>query len=57
MDGEIVAGRPVTAVWADELGGVTFAIGPEPTHELVKTYPTPSPTCWARRNDGPLPPG
>ena len=30
-------GRPVTAVWENELGGVTFAIGAGA--EYVKTYP------------------
>lgn len=33
----LAAGRPVTAVWENELGGVTFAIGAG--DEYVKTYP------------------
>ena len=33
----LAAGRPVTAVWENELGGVTFAIGAGA--EYVKTYP------------------
>ena len=36
---DIADGRPVTAVWVNELGGVTFAIGSEPATEFVKTYP------------------
>lgn len=35
----IAAGRPVAAVWINELGGVTFAIGSAPADEYVKTYP------------------
>ncbi|MGE0215713.1 phosphotransferase [Mycolicibacterium sp.] len=31
--------RPVTAVWVNELGGVTFAIGTAPPTEYVKSYP------------------
>lgn len=34
---ELAAGRPVAAVWENELGGVTFAIGAG--DEYVKTYP------------------
>lgn len=34
----IADGRPVTAVWVNELGGVTFAVG-DPPAEYVKTYP------------------
>jgi kanamycin kinase len=34
---ELAAGRPVAAVWENELGGVTFAIGAGT--EYVKTYP------------------
>lgn len=33
----LAVGRPVTAVWVNELGGVTFAIGAG--DEYVKTYP------------------
>ena len=36
---EIAGNRPVTAVWVNELGGVTFAIGSEPPAEYVKVYP------------------
>ncbi|MEW5809429.1 MAG: aminoglycoside 3'-phosphotransferase [Actinomycetota bacterium] len=35
---EIADGRPVRAVWVNELGGVTFAVGGPPV-EFVKTYP------------------
>lgn len=38
---EIADGRPVTAVWVNELGGVTFAIGSEPAPEFVKYHPEP----------------
>lgn len=37
---QIAGGRPVTAVWVNELGGVTFGVGGPPT-EYVKTYPDP----------------
>lgn len=36
---DIAAGRPVTAVWVNELDGVTFAIGSTPATEFVKVYP------------------
>jgi kanamycin kinase len=36
---DLAEGRAVTAVWVNELGGVTFAIGSGPTAEYVKTYP------------------
>jgi kanamycin kinase len=35
----IAAGRPVEAVWVNELGGVTFRIERESGGEYVKTYP------------------
>ncbi|MEH3142424.1 MAG: aminoglycoside 3'-phosphotransferase [Mycobacterium kyogaense] len=35
----IAGGRPVTAVWVNELGGVTFALGGDRPGEFVKTYP------------------
>lgn len=38
---DIAAGRPVSAVWVNEIGGVTFAIGAAPVTEYVKTYPDP----------------
>ncbi|KMO74458.1 Aminoglycoside 3'-phosphotransferase [Mycolicibacterium obuense] len=34
----IAGGLPVAAVWVNELGGVTFAVGDPPT-AFVKTYP------------------
>ncbi|UXA17873.1 aminoglycoside 3'-phosphotransferase [Mycobacterium sp. SMC-4] len=36
---DIAAGRPVTAVWVNELGGVTYAIGSAPATDYVKVYP------------------
>jgi kanamycin kinase len=36
--GDIAAGRPVTAVWVNELGGVTFGIGSAPPSEYVSEY-------------------
>lgn len=36
---DIAGRRPVTAVWVNELGGVTFAVGGDPPAEFVKTYP------------------
>jgi kanamycin kinase len=36
---QIAAGRPVEAVWVNQLGGVTFRIGSGPDREFVKTSP------------------
>ena len=36
---EIAGDRAVTAVWVNELGGVTYAIGSQPPAEYVKVYP------------------
>lgn len=36
---DIAGTRPVTAVWVNELGGVTFAVGTSPAVEYVKVYP------------------
>ena len=36
---DLAGERPVTAVWVNELGGVTFAIGSPTPDEYVKTYP------------------
>ncbi|VEG58387.1 aminoglycoside phosphotransferase [Mycolicibacterium aurum] len=36
---DLAGGRPVTAVWVNELGGVTFAIGAGAPAEFVKVYP------------------
>ena len=44
---ELAAGRPVAAVWENELGGVTFAIGAG--DEYVKTYPAEH-ARWAKAN-------
>ncbi|TRW88900.1 aminoglycoside 3'-phosphotransferase [Mycolicibacterium sp. 018/SC-01/001] len=55
---EIADGRSVTAVWVNELGGVTFAVGGPPPVEFVKTHPDPNARLlddeakrlrWARR--------
>jgi kanamycin kinase len=35
---DIAGNRPVTSVWVNELGGVTYAVG-DPPAEYVKTYP------------------
>jgi len=35
----IAAGRPITAVWDNEVGGVTFQIGHGPGREFVKVAP------------------
>ena len=40
----IAAGRPVTAVWVNELGGVAFQVGSGTDREFVKT----APPAWAR---------
>ncbi|AFM19691.1 aminoglycoside phosphotransferase [Mycolicibacterium chubuense NBB4] len=37
----LAAHRPVSAVWVNELGGVTFGIGAPRPVEYVKTYPEP----------------
>ncbi|MBI5338537.1 MAG: aminoglycoside 3'-phosphotransferase [Mycolicibacterium rufum] len=36
---EIAGNRPVSAVWVNELGGVTFRVGGPAPAEYVKTYP------------------
>ena len=41
---DIAAGRPVAAVWVNDLGGVTFQVGSGPCREFVKTA-TPG---WAQ---------
>lgn len=35
----IAGHRSVTAVWVNELGGMTFAVGSDPAVEYVKVYP------------------
>ncbi|MCZ8380633.1 aminoglycoside 3'-phosphotransferase [Mycobacterium sp. CPCC 205372] len=40
---DIAAGRPVAAVWVNELGGVTFQIGTGERREFVKTAPAGRP--------------
>jgi len=39
---DIAGDRPVTAVWVNELGGVTYAVGAPAPVEYVKIYPDPA---------------
>ena len=48
----IAAGRPVVAVWVNELGGVTFQVGSGAKREFVKVLrPRWSHTIWSPRRD------